>query len=144
MKKVAIYVVSLKVFLKNDRGEVLIVKTPTSSSFHWMYDFPGGRIDEDEFETKYQDILKREIVEELGNVEVELWEKPVAIARHKAVYPKRTEYIYYTFWEWVWQSWTLKLSDEHDDFLWIKLEEVELEKYFCSGMLEAAKMYLNK
>jgi 8-oxo-dGTP pyrophosphatase MutT (NUDIX family) len=42
----------------------LILKTPENSSFYGMYDFPGGRIDEDEFKTDYIEILKRELYEE--------------------------------------------------------------------------------
>jgi 8-oxo-dGTP pyrophosphatase MutT (NUDIX family) len=49
-----------------------------------MYDFPGGRIDEDEFETNYVDILKRELLEEAGISNIEIKKQIVAIARHKA------------------------------------------------------------
>ena len=65
MSKIANYHVSLKCFLRNKNWQTLILKTPKDSSFNWMYDFPGWRIDENEFEVYYIDILKREIFEEI-------------------------------------------------------------------------------
>lgn len=83
MSKIANYQISLKCFLKNKKGECLILKTPEKSSFLGTYDFVGGRIDENEFEVDYRDILRREIFEEIGIKNVEIPEKVVAIARHK-------------------------------------------------------------
>ena len=145
MKTVASYNISLKIFLKNDKWEVLILKTPDSSSFHWKYDFPGWRIDKNEFHTWYLGILKREITEEIWNVEVEIINKVVAIARHYAPkIDKQDEYIFYNFWEWniLWKN--IKISNEHTWIKWVKLEDIKLEDYFESWMLEAVKMYLNK
>jgi len=145
MNKVAKYNISLKVFLKNDLWEVLILKTPNDSSYHWKYDFPGWRIDENEFKTPYLDILKREIIEEIWDIEVIIENNIVALSRHHA--PKEhkdDEYIFYNFWEWSILSKEIKISDEHTDIKWVKLEDIDLEKYFESWMLEAVKMYLNK
>ena len=69
MKKHALYQVSLKVFLKNERDEVLILKAADGGSYEGFYDFPGGRIDETELETPLVEIARREIVEEVGNIE---------------------------------------------------------------------------
>lgn len=114
-----------------------------------MYDFPGGRIDEDEFETDYIEILKRELFEEAWVENIEIEKKVVAIARHKAegkfTSKNIPEYLYYNFFEaFLSENQEIKISHEHNDFLWVKLDEIILEDYFCSGYLEAAKMYLEK
>ena len=145
MKKVAKYNISLKIFLKNNLWEVLILKTPENSSFHWKYDFPGWRIDENEFETPYLDILKREIIEEIWDIEVKIKNKIVAISRHYS--PKEhndDEFLFYNFWEWDILGKEIKISKEHTSMKWVRLEEIDLEEYFESWMLEAVKMYLIK
>jgi hypothetical protein len=51
--------------------------------------------------------------------------------------------LYYNFWEGSILDENIQISHEHDNFKWVKLEEINLEEYFESGMLEAAKMYIN-
>lgn len=148
MSKPAKYYISLKCFLHNSKWEVLILKTPENSSFYGMYDFPGGRIDEDEFETDYIEILKRELCEEAWVINIEIEKKVVAIARHKAegkfTSKNIPEYLYYNFFEaFLLENQDIKISQEHQEYLWVKLDEIKLEEYFCSWYLEAAKMYVN-
>ena len=149
MPKPAQYNISLKCFLHNSKWEVLILKTPENSSFYGKYDFPGGRIDDDEFETDYIEILKRELYEEAGLKNIEIKKKVVAIARHKAEWKFTSknipEYLYYNFFEaFLSENQEIKISHEHQEYLWVKLDEIKLEYYFCSWYLEAAMMYLNK
>lgn len=149
MSQPALYNISLKCFLHNSKWEVLILKTPETSSFYGMYDFPGGRIDEDEFEIDYIEILKRELCEEAWVENIEIKKKVVAIARHKAEWKFTSknipEYLYYNFFEaFLLENQEIKISHEHQDYLWVKLDEIKLEDYFYSWYLEAAKMYLNK
>lgn len=146
MKKIAEYQISLKCFLKNKNWEYLILKTPEDSSFYWMYDFVWGRIDEDEFDVDYINILKREIFEEIWLTDVDIENKVVAISRHKALkkFTKswRDDTIQYIFFSWVINSWNIKISNEHQKYKWVKLNEIILENYFCSWYLDATKMYL--
>lgn len=150
MSKVANYNISLKCFIKNKKWEVLILKTPSYSSFLWTYDFPGWRIDESEFEVDYLEILKREIDEETWLKDVKIKNKVVAIGRHMvlAKYEKNRDDdypIFYVFYEWFLDCEECPLiSYEHDNYKWVKLEEIVLEDYFMSGYLEWARMYLNK
>lgn len=144
MKKIANYNISLKVFLKNKNWKVLILKTPDSSTFHWKYDFPWGRIDEGEFYTDLLDILDREIKEEVWNIKYDINNKVVAVARHRAQYETHKEDRFYPFYEANILDWSIDISDEHNNFKWVKLEDIILEDYFESGMLDAVKMYLNK
>ncbi len=150
MSKVAKYEISLKCFLKNKKWETLILKTPAYYSFNWMYDFPWWRIDEDEFETDYIDILKREIEEETWIKDVKIDKKVVAIGRHKVLAEQRknhTEdnFLFYVFFEWILDCDDCPImSREHLDFKWVILDDIVLEDYFCSAYLEWARMYLNK
>lgn len=150
MWKVANYNISLKCFLKNKNWETLILKTNQSSSFLWTYDFPGWRIDKDEFEVDYIDILKREIFEETWLKDVQIENKVVAIWRHKVLAEfrntiKEDNYIFYIFYEGLLDCEECAVvSNEHQDFKWVKLEEIVLEDYFISWYLEWVKMYLSK
>ena len=140
MKQVADYQVSLKAILKNSLWETLILKTPENSGFLGKYDFPGGRIDEDEFHVDYLDILRREIKEEVGDVKVELENKVVAIGRHQ----HKWKYIIYIVYEGKILDENIHISFEHSWFEFVKLEEIDIQSYFMSGMLEVVKMYLHK
>lgn len=149
MPKPALYNISLKCFLHNSKWEVLILKTPEHSSFYGMYDFPGGRIDEEEFDIDILEILKREIYEEVGIQNTVIKPNIVAFSRHKAeakfTSNWKDEYIYYNFFEaYIDSDEEIIISHEHKDFLWVKLEEIILEDYFCSGYLDAVKMYIKQ
>lgn len=149
MSKIANYNVSLKCFLKNKNWEILILKAPDDSSFHWMYDFPWWRINEDEFKVNNIDILKREIFEETWIKEVDIINKVVWIGKHKVSALERKiikedNYIFYLFFEWeLKHNEEIKISKEHQAFKWVKLNEIVLEDYFFSWCLDATKMYLN-
>lgn len=75
------YQVSLKIILKNQQGQILILKAMNEGRFAGFYDLPGGRIDVDEFSLPFEEIIDREIMEEVGNVKYKLYSFPVAIAR---------------------------------------------------------------
>lgn len=140
MPKIADYQVSLKAILKNSLWETLILKTPPESSFYGKYDLPWWRIDEWEFEVPYLDILAREIKEEVWDVKVELNNKVVSIWRHS----HNWNFIFYVVFEWIILNDDINISFEHCWFKFIKLENIILEDYFSSWMLECLKMYLNK
>lgn len=144
MKKIANYNISLKVFIKNIDWEVLILKTPITSSYKGNYDLPWGRIDEDEFYVDLLEILDREIKEEVWDIKYKIKNKPVAISRHRAEYSNRVEDIFYTFYEAEIISWDIIVSKEHSDYKWVNLSEIILEDYFISGILDWTKMYLSK
>ena len=56
-KEKGIYQVSLKLLLKNDKNEVLILKAADNGSYAGYYDF-GGRIDANEFEVDFLEIIR--------------------------------------------------------------------------------------
>lgn len=143
-KEIDKYQVSLKLFLKNDRGEVLAMKAALGGSFSGFYDLPGGRIDVEEFTTPLETIIAREVREELGEIEYVLRPQPVAVGRHAAGNPSigKGYHVIYIFFEADYLRGQPVISDEHTDYQWFDLKNTELEKYFKSGLLDAVKMYL--
>lgn len=136
-----LFQVSLKVILKNEKGEILILKVPDESSMAGFYDFPGGRIKEDEIEVPFEKIISREIAEELGeNIEYEIKIKPVAVARHFS----SSGHLFWIFFEALYKDGEIKLSDEHRGYRWEKLNKENLDKFFIKGPLEGMKNYFNK
>jgi len=141
------YQISLKLLIKNRNNEVLLLKVEDGGKYHGYYDFPGGRIDEDEFKTDLTKILQREVEEEVGN-EIKyqlLTEVPVGYGRHEDFshrLNKDVRYFYLLFESEV-VSGDIKISDEHADYAWMPYDEIKnnLDKLFVSGLLECAKMY---
>ena len=143
-----LYQISLKVFLKNKAGEILILKSNKDGSYAGFYDVPGGRIDADEFSVSFEKIVKREVEEEIGSIDYKLNPKPAAISRYllpaKFNRSKKDIHVLYIFFEAQYENGDIKISDEHEDHLWLNLSNQPLEKYFKSGILEGIKMYLGK
>ena len=133
------YMISLKVFLKNTNGETLILQNSDKWHSRGFYDVAGGRIDEDEFEVDYETILRREIIEELGwDVKLNISLKPVSMWRFQF----RENKVFLLMFEADYISGNIVISDEHESYKWVNLDEINLEQYFMSGMLEAVKRYL--
>jgi len=77
------YQISLKLFLKNKKGEVLVLRAVDAGTLKGFYDFPGGRVHVEEFKTPLLKILKREVKEEIGDVDFEIKPRPIAWGRHE-------------------------------------------------------------
>ena len=140
--------ISLKLLLKNKRGEILALKAVPHGSFAGFYDLPGGRIDVNEFKTNFADIISREVTEELGAVKYKLKPKTVATGRH-IIPPFLTKtsketHVLYLLFEADFLGGEIKTSNEHLGYTWLNLKKIEPAKYFTSGLLEGVKMYLNK
>lgn len=139
------YQISLKVLLKNKKGEILILKAIDGGTFSGFYDLPGGRIDTNEFRVNFDKILKREIKEELGNIKYKLKLCPVSLGRH-LIPPKMSDikkeiHVLYILFEADYINGKIKISDEHKDYIWVNLKKINLKKYFTSGILEGIKAY---
>ncbi|BFT94239.1 MAG: NUDIX domain-containing protein [Minisyncoccus archaeiphilus] len=142
MKEVDFYQVSLKLLLKDDSGAILILKAKEGDISEGYYDLPGGRIDKDEFNKDFVDIMRREVEEELGGVDVIFNQFPVAISRNTNT--KTGNRILHLFFEAQYQGGEIRISDEHLSYSWIKLGEVNLEEYFTLGILDGVRMYVGK
>lgn len=142
------YQVSLKVILKNEKGEILALGGLAGGSYDCFYDLPGGRIDKNEFNVKLPEIISREIKEEIGDIEFSLNEAPVAVGRHllkpHISFESEDTHVLYLFFEAQYLGGEISTSDEHDGFKWLDLGTIKSEDYFTSGILEGMKMYLAK
>ena len=142
------YHISLKALLKNEKGEVLALKASNVGNLIGFYDLPGGRIDVEEFGLPLENVLRRELQEEIGDVKVELSKHPVAYGRH-LLEGKHTEdgediHVMYMLFEGKYLSGDVVISEEHTGFQWFDLQAIDLETYFKKGNLEAIKMYLER
>lgn len=116
------YHVAMKAFVRKDK-KVLICKENISEK----WDLPGGRIGEGELDVPLEDILKREIQEELGGEFEYKNNGPAAIFRHQrpelSVTRKPSVNILMIGFELEYVSGEIILSEEHNEFRWVTLEE---------------------
>lgn len=142
------YQISLKLLLKNGKGEMLVLKATDNGSYAGYYDLPGGRIDIDEFKKDFTEILAREVSEEIGDIKFKLQRKPVAISRHlipaSMTSAGKNINVLYLFFEALYLSGELKISNEHTGYNWLDLKKTEPTKYFTSGILGGIKMYVGR
>jgi len=142
------YQISLKLFLKNAKGQTLILGGVPGGTYDRFFDLPGGRIDDSEFRTPLTEIVKRELKEECGVSDVTINPMPVAYGRH--LVPAKQEkldknvHVLYLFFEATLNSGEITISKEHTSFEWVDLKSLDIEKYFKSGILEGVRMYLSK
>jgi 8-oxo-dGTP pyrophosphatase MutT (NUDIX family) len=140
------YEISLKILLKNFRGEILAVKARDDSSWAPYYELPGGRIEVHEFRVPFQKTIARELREELGPVKYRLNLQPVGLGRHliSANFSSThdTKHVLLILFEARFLGGAIKISDEHTGYKWVKLSRETLSRHFKSGVLEALKMYL--
>lgn len=137
--------VSFKLILENQKGEVLALKLPENSSMAGYYDLPGGRINTEELNDPYKSLIKREVVEELGNkVRYRLSLRPVSMARHIFFSKKlnKESYIFFIFLKAEYSGGQIQLSDEHVSYEWVKLDTRRVNKYFTKGLREGLQNYL--
>ncbi|MBR4447644.1 NUDIX domain-containing protein [Methanobrevibacter sp.] len=111
------YGLTVRGIIKNDSGEILIVKRhPKSRTDPEMWELPGGKVEKGEF---FADALIREIKEET-NLDVDVGDFAEAIQNDYS--HKRTVQImmYLTDVEG-----EVKISDEHTDWMWASLEKIK-------------------
>lgn len=118
------YGLTVRGIIKNDSGEILIVKRhPKSRTDPEMWELPGGKVEEGEF---FADALVREIKEET-NLDVEIGDFCEAVQND---YPhKRTVQIMMYL---VDAEGEVKISDEHTEFMWASLEKIKTLKISTS------------
>jgi len=134
--------VSLKIILKNKKGEILLLTLPDTSTMAGFYDLPGGRIKMSELTAPFKDGIDREMREEVGDgVRYKLIETPIAIGRHRK---PSGEYIMWIFFEAQYKGGRVEISSEHKGFKWVKITKKNLSKYFVRGALEGMSNYVNK
>ena len=139
MKNDALFCVGQKAFIEKE-GKVLTLVDPIEG-----LDFPGGKIQEgeaiDEYATSLILALKREVKEETS-LEIEVMD-PFAVFYYE--FPKESrnfgKVVYLVAFKAKYVSGDVKLSDEHNNFKWVDINDYStvddgsdyfdvLEKYF--------------
>ncbi|MDP2640961.1 MAG: NUDIX hydrolase [Candidatus Yanofskybacteria bacterium] len=111
-KKFAFFQVSLKILLKKKNGKVLLLRARKGD-----IDLPGGRIDSGEEKKSLEEIVKREVQEELGGDIVFKLGRPLFQYR---IYMHRTKtYEFVVVYEAQHLEGKITLSEEHKEYLWI-------------------------
>lgn len=138
--EVDFYQVSLKVVLFNEEGKMLVLKGKSGTDWEGFHDIPGGRINTSEFDVSFSEILKREVSEELGDVDVEINAQPVSLGRCEFPSGRRVFYIFFegTFTD---PQGEIRLSDEHDGYAWVHIGPGDLERLFVPGVAEGLRAY---
>ena len=142
-----LFEVSLKLILKNTKGEILALEMPKHSSMDGYYDVPGGRINSDELKMSYDEIFKRETREEIGkSVNYRVVNRPVSISRHPYYSSKyqKEMYILFIFFEALYLSGKITTSNEHVAYKWLKLTRKNISTYFVRGLYEGFNNYLKR
>jgi 8-oxo-dGTP pyrophosphatase MutT (NUDIX family) len=145
LSKNAIFDVSLKAIIKDDQNRILLLKMPDISQMAGYYDLPGGRIQEFEKTMPVEQILQRELIEEIGpNVKLEIKEVPVSVGRNPYISRDtgKEKWIFSVFFEAKYLGGEVVISDEHIEYCWQKLDRDNLSKLFVGGFLEGMTGYI--
>ncbi len=139
------YQVSLKVLLENEKQETLLLKAVDYGIFAGYYDLPGGRIDVDEFTTPFEDIIRRELKEEIGNCDVSI--DPHIVGYGRILSPasmtrlEKDKHILYLCFRGKVRG-EIHISDEHQGVRWVDLRKEDISRLFVSGILDCVRMSL--
>lgn len=135
--------VSLKVLLKNKTGEYLCLNVAKRDNIAPLsFDLPGGRINKDEMEVPFHELINREVTEEVGeDIKYKLREDPVSIGQWNIpenieVRHGETRGRFFVLFEAEYISGSVEISDEHSGFKWLKLTKKDTEKF--SPLLRSA------
>jgi 8-oxo-dGTP diphosphatase len=116
--------VAAKAIIAKD-GKILLLRESTreDNSQQGKYEFPGGRIEADE---KLTDGLFREVREETG-LEIKAGE-PISVGEWFPTINGQKVHIVAIFYACEYVSGEVKISDEHDSYEWVDLDEARLLK----------------
>lgn len=135
-KNFATYYVGFKVLLRRE-GRVLVMRTRDG-----RLDFPGGRIDKDEYFTPIPQIIRRELREEIGGaVKYRLGRPAFQLRRY---FVNKTVRIFVTVYEGEHIAGEVRLSREHTSFAWLdpKSPEFLKEKFMSHAERREITKYL--
>jgi mutator protein MutT len=144
MDKNKISYIGVKALIVNNEGKVLITQEPTYFVGGGKWELPGGKIANGEENTPLEEILKREIEEELGNqFKVKIgeiidvmrrpWNKPGASADQVMLAVFKCTYV----------GGEIKLSEENINSAWVT--KADISKYeFIPGYVPVLEKYFSR
>ncbi len=128
----ALFEISLKVIIRNNKGEVLLLKQSKEYNKYGGIDIPGGRINDDELKQDILKLIEREIKEELGpDIKYKLNNKIKCIS----IMPLKTkdkgerDGVFYLLYEAKYISGKIQLSWEHNSYIWKKLTKNDVKNF---------------
>jgi len=115
----------LRAIIKKDESLLLIQRASDDSWNPNKWEFPGGKVD---FGEDLNESLRREIKEETGlDITIKeplfFWDEPMNKDKYKGL-----RHVNLFFECSVALNSKVKLSNEHQDFKWLKIEDIEEEK----------------
>ena len=136
VREIQFFHVGIKAFIT--KGDQLLMVKGNHVDPHW--ELPGGRIDVGEELLPAENILRREITEELGpDVRIDVKKPLLTWSRQLANWDK---YVYLIGFDCHYVSGDIKLSDEHTDYRWVnKTESLDLD--LATGYKEALEKFWN-
>ena len=138
------YFVAVKVFLEDDKGNLLITKDTFGD-----WDIPGGRLRENDFETPLDQVIQRKMKEELGDSFKYAVEGPVVFMRHERneILPsgdRAKRRIFAIGYQARYEGGEIGLGKNHEKHEWVPTASFAPEKYFTGGWLKGVQEYLKK
>jgi 8-oxo-dGTP diphosphatase len=133
-----LFFVGLKAFIVNSEGRLLVLRGSHKMEVEGLWGLPGGRIQEGEEATTLEDILRREIKEECGDIEVAIG-KPFLVWRFYAP----TKNIYLTGYYCIYTQGEVTLSEEHTEYKWIAQQDIAILS-FANTYKEIITDFFNK
>ena len=138
MSEIATYQVSLKLLLRN--GDEFLILQDTYKNF---LDLPGGRINDDEFTVPIEDILRREVTEELGADICYEIQKPLFQVRRFHNGLKMP--ILLTIYGGIYKSGGIALSDEHAGYDWVHRDNFlfQIDRFYNKEECDVMHQYFD-
>lgn len=118
LQKHALYQVATKALIFN-ADRILALTTPDG-----YLDFPGGRVDESERDIPWEEALKREVSEEVGeSVKLDIG-KTCFVSKRQYNKDGTEHHIAAIYFECQFKGGDITLSEEHGDFAWMTPSEL--------------------
>lgn len=119
-----VFQAALKIVLH--RGDKILFLRDNNARKTW--DWPGGRIDNVEYETPLEKIIAREVREELGSRVKYVLGKPVFTLRRWTMWNGEKTCIFCVFYDARFISGEIKLSSEHTAYEWIDPKNFRMKR----------------
>lgn len=129
------YQVALKLLLRKGNKTLFLKDT-----YNQGWDLPGGRIDNVEDKTPLEQILIRELNEEIGDgVKYTIGK---SVFQYRKFFQRKTP-VFVVVYEGKYISGDIKISSEHNGYDWLDMENYKFKSidFFDKGEYEAFKNY---